>query len=352
MIKVPDVPIKSSVLKPGLLNRLRTVAASLVATCMCATGLFGVVSPASAQTQNYPSQPIKIVIGYAAGGTTDILARSVAEQLSKILNQTVIVENKAGAASNLGASYVAGSKPDGYVLFMATVASHGINPALYKKALGFDPINGFEPISMVASIPLLLVVNPSLPVKSVDDLIAYAGKQAGSLNYASSGNGAPNHLAAAMFADMAKVDLVHIPYRGGALANTSVMSGDTQLTFATMPAALPQVHAGKLRALAVTTTGRSPQLPDTPAMQETPVLKGFEINTWNALLAPKGTPPDVIAKLNAAVIQAMKVPSVVKRFEGEGATPVTSTPAELKSFIQNELNKWASVLARTPIKAD
>lgn len=304
------------------------------------------------QAQQYPAQPIKIVIGYAAGGTTDILARSVGEQLSKILNQTVIIENKAGAAGNLAAAYVSASKPDGYVLFMATVASHGINPALYKKALGYDPLTGFEPISMVASIPMLLVTSPTLPVKTVEDLIAYAAKHPGMLNYASSGNGAPNHLAGAMFADMAKIDPVHVPYRGGALANTSVMSGDTQYTFATMPAAMPQVAAGKLKALAVTTAARSNQLPDTPAMQETPVLKGFEINTWNALLAPKGTPPEVVATLNAAVVKAMQVPALVKRFEGEGATPMTSTPDELKAFIRSELTKWANVLARTPIKAD
>lgn len=318
---------------------LRAVTCALIATSVV-------------QAQQYPTQPIKIVIGYAAGGTTDILARSVGEQLSKILNQTVIIENKAGAAGNLAAAYVSASKPDGYVLFMATVASHGINPALYKKALGYDPLTGFEPISMVASIPMLLVTSPTLPVKTVEDLIAYAAKHPGMLNYASSGNGAPNHLAGAMFADMAKIDPVHVPYRGGALANTSVMSGDTQYTFATMPAAMPQVAAGKLKALAVTTAARSNQLPDTPAMQETPVLKGFEINTWNALLAPKGTPPEVVATLNAAVVKAMQMPALVKRFEGEGATPVTSTPAELKAFIRSELTKWANVLARTPIKAD
>lgn len=318
---------------------LRAVTCALIATSVV-------------QAQQYPAQPIKIVIGYAAGGTTDILARSVGEQLSKILNQTVIIENKAGAAGNLAAAYVSASKPDGYVLFMATVASHGINPALYKKALGYDPLTGFEPISMVASIPMLLVTSPTLPVKTVEDLIAYAAKHPGMLNYASSGNGAPNHLAGAMFADMAKIDPVHVPYRGGALANTSVMSGDTQYTFATMPAAMPQVAAGKLKALAVTTAARSNQLPDTPAMQETPVLKGFEINTWNALLAPKGTPPEVVAMLNAAVVKAMQVPALVKRFEGEGATPVTSTPDELKAFIRSELTKWANVLARTPIKAD
>lgn len=331
---------------PGKQALAGTFAASVM------MGVLLACSSLTAQAQTYPSQAIKIVIGYAAGGTTDILARSLGEQLSRILGQSVIIENKAGASGNLAAAYVSAAKPDGYVLYMATVASHGINPALYQTSLGYDPINGFEPVSMVASIPMLLVTNPALPVKTVDELIAYAKQQSGKLNYASSGNGSPGHLAAAMFSDMAKIDPVHVPYRGGALANTSVMAGDTQYTFATMPAALPQVQAGKLRALAVTTKNRSGQLPDLPAAQESAVLTGFEINTWNALLAPKGTPPAIIATLNAAVVEAMKVPAVVKRFEGEGATPVTNTPAELKVFIQSELTKWAAVIARTPIKAD
>ncbi|MEI6836714.1 MAG: tripartite tricarboxylate transporter substrate binding protein [Alcaligenaceae bacterium] len=312
------------------------------------------VSQAVAQTtaQAYPTQPLRIVIGYAAGGTTDILARSLAEQLSKILGQSVIVENKAGAAGNLAAAYVAQAKPDGYVLFMATLASHGINPALYKTALGYDPVKSFEPISMVAAIPMLLVVNPKLPIRSVQDLIAYAKKNPGQLNYASSGNGSPVHLSGAIFADSAKIDVAHIPYRGGAIANTSVMAGDTQYTFASMPAALPQVQAGKLRALAVTTKARSPQLPDIPTVEEAGGLPGYDINTWDALLAPKGTPSEVIAKLNAAVIQALQSPALAKRFEGEGAIPDTSTPADLASYIDAELLKWAAVVARTPIKVD
>jgi tripartite-type tricarboxylate transporter receptor subunit TctC len=305
-----------------------------------------------AQPQPYPNQPIRLVIGYAAGGTTDILARSLAEQLSKTLGQSVIVENKAGAAGNLAAAYVSQAKPDGYVLFMATLASHGINPALYKTDLGYDPVKSFEPISMVAAIPMLLVVNPKLPVNSVPELIAYAKQKPGQLNYASSGNGSPVHLAGAIFADAAKLDVVHIPYRGGAIANTSVMSGDTQYTFASMPAAMPQVQAGKLRALAVTTKERSPLLPNTPSVEEAGGLPGYDINTWDALLAPKGTAPAVIAKLNAAVIQALQSPALAKRFESEGAVPDTSTPEALAAFIKAELVKWAAVVARTPIKVD
>jgi len=334
---------------------MTVVSTRRFARLSCALGsILFVATQANAQpqTQTYPTQPIRIAIGYAAGGTTDILARSLAEQLSKILAQSVIVENKAGAAGNLAAAYVAQAKPDGYVLFMATLASHGINPALYKTGLGYDPVKSFEPISMVAAIPMLLVVNPKLPIKSVPELIAYAKKNPGELNYASSGNGSPVHLAGAIFADAAQIDVAHIPYRGGAIANTSVMSGDTQYTFASMPAAMPQVQAGKLRALAVTTKTRSPLLPDVPSVEEAGNLPGYDINTWDALLAPKGTPPEVITKLNAAVIQALQSPALAKRFEGEGAVPDTSTPQALATYIDAELLKWAAVVARTPIKVD
>lgn len=330
---------------------LRPTRVSVKLLLPFATVLF-CAAQALAQPQPYPNQPIRLVIGYAAGGTTDILARSLAEQLSKTLGQSVIVENKAGAAGNLAAAYVSQAKPDGYVLFMATLASHGINPALYKTGLGYDPVKSFEPISMVAAIPMLLVVNPKLPVNSVPELIAYAKQKPGQLNYASSGNGSPVHLSGAIFADAAKLDVVHIPYRGGAIANTSVMSGDTQYTFASMPAAMPQVHAGKLRALAVTTKERSPLLPNTPSVEEAGGLPGYDINTWDALLAPKGTAPAVIAKLNAAVIQALQSPALAKRFESEGAVPDTSTPEALAAFIKAELVKWAAVVARTPIKVD
>jgi tripartite-type tricarboxylate transporter receptor subunit TctC len=297
----------------------------------------------------YPDQPIRIVIGYAAGGTTDILARALGEQLGKALKQTFIVENKPGAAGNIAAAYVQQATPDGYTLFMATVASHGINPALYKGNLGYDPA-GFAPISMVASIPLVLIANPALPVKNVADLAALCKAKPGQMNYSSSGNGSPVHLAGAMFAQAEHMDIVHVPYRGGALANTSVMAGETQFSFATMPAALPQVKAGKLRALAVTTKERSAQLPDVPTVAETPGFKGYEINTWNALLAPKGTPQAVIDKLNQALKQAMASPELAKRFESEGATPQTSTPAQLNTFIASELKKYAAIVQDLNIK--
>jgi tripartite-type tricarboxylate transporter receptor subunit TctC len=302
--------------------------------------------------QNFPNQPIRIVVGYAAGGTTDILARSLGEQMGRILGQTIIVDNKPGAASNIGAAYVAQSKPDGYTLYMATVASHGINPALYKGKLTFDPIKDFAPISLVASIPLALVTSIKLPVKSLTEFVDYARKNPGKLNYASSGNGSPGHLAAAMFNDAMKLDIVHIPFKGGALANTSVIAGDTQLTFATLPGVLPHVQGGKLNVLAVTTAARSKEIPNTPTIAEAAKLPDYEINTWNALLAPKGTPPLVVERLNAAIAQAMKSPDLIQRFEREGATPVTSTPEQLNTFIATEIVKWGKVVDRTPMSAN
>ncbi|MVW73036.1 tripartite tricarboxylate transporter substrate binding protein [Bordetella sp. 15P40C-2] len=306
----------------------------------------------AAMANNYPSQPIRIVVGYAAGGTTDILARVLGEQLSKELKQPVIIENKPGAAGNIAATYVQDASPDGYTLFIATVASHGINPALYKRTLGYDPIKGFEPVGMVAAIPLLLVADPKLGVDKVQALVSLAKSKPGDLNYSSSGNGSPVHLAGAMFAQQANLDLVHIPYRGGALANTAVMSGDAQFSFATLPGAMPQVRANKLVPLAVTTRDRSPQLPDVPALAEIDGFAGYEINTWNALLAPKGTPAGVINTLSAALNAAMKSPTLRQHFEKEGAVPAQSTPAELSAFIPDELKKWAGVVESVNIRVD
>ncbi|MBD9418032.1 tripartite tricarboxylate transporter substrate binding protein [Achromobacter sp. ACM04] len=300
----------------------------------------------------YPSQPVRIVVGYAAGGTTDILARALGEQLSKELKQPVIIENKAGAAGNIAAASVQQAAPDGYTLFMATVSSHGINPVVYKKSLGYDPVGGFTPVSMIASIPLVLVANPKLPVASVADLVKLAREKPGDLNYSSSGNGSPVHVAGAMFASEAKVQIQHVPYRGGSLANSSVMSGETQFSFATLPAALPQVRAGALRALAVTTRDRSAELPDVPTVAEDSMFKGYEINTWNALMAPKGTPDAVVAVLNQAVARSLAVPALQTRFKGEGATPGASSPAELGQFVNAELTRWAGVIKEVGIQIE
>ena len=319
---------------------------------LAALALAGTAGGLPAAHAAYPDQPIRIVVGYAAGGTTDILARVLGEQLAKELKQSIIVENKPGAAGNIAAAYVQDARPDGYTLFMATVSSHGINPALYRRTLGYDPVGGFAPVSMVASIPLVLVTSAKLPINSADELVALARSKPGELNYSSSGNGSPVHLAGAMFAQQARLDLVHVPYRGGALANTAVMTGDAQFSFATLPGAMPQVKAGTLRALAVTTRERSPQLPGVPALGENAAFKGYDINTWNALLAPKGTPQAVVDTLNAAVRKAMSAPGLRQHFEKEGAVPATSPPAGLRDFIGGELDKWAGVVKSVNIRVD
>ncbi|MBB5216453.1 Bug family tripartite tricarboxylate transporter substrate binding protein [Parapusillimonas granuli] len=296
----------------------------------------------------YPDQPLRIVVGYAAGGTTDILARALGEQLAEELGTSVVIENKPGAAGSIAAAYVQNAKPDGYTVFIATVSSHGMNPALYNK-LNYDPVKGFAPISMLASIPLVLVTDPKLKFKSVAELVETARAKPGVLNYSSSGNGSPVHIAGAMFADQAKLDIVHVPYKGGAPANMAVMSGDAQFTFATLPAALPQVKGGKLDALAVTTKQRSTELPEVPTMAEDKNFTGYEINTWNALLAPAGTPDDVIQVLNKAVTKVMGAGKLQESFRREGALPQSSTPEELKAFIDQQLKYWHDVVKKLNI---
>ncbi|MYN12277.1 tripartite tricarboxylate transporter substrate binding protein [Pusillimonas sp. TS35] len=293
----------------------------------------------------YPEQPIRLVVGYAAGGTTDILARALGEQLATALNASVVIENKPGAAGSIGAAYVQNAKPDGYTVFIATVSSHGMNPALYSS-LNYDPVKGFAPVSMLASIPLVLVADPKRDYKTVDGLVKAAADKPGTLNYSTSGNGSPVHIAAAMFSDAANLDVVHVPYRGGAMANTAIMSGDAQFTFATLPAALPLVKAGKLDALAVTTKARSPQLPDIPTMAENSKFGNYEINTWNALLAPAGTPDEVIKTLNAAVVKVMSSQKLQTTFRHEGAEPASSTPEELKAFIDSQIGYWHNVVKK------
>ncbi|WP_442594746.1 Bug family tripartite tricarboxylate transporter substrate binding protein [Parapusillimonas sp. JC17] len=314
---------------------------------LCAIASAFVMGAAPAHAA-YPDQPLRIVVGYAAGGTTDILARALGEQLAEELGTSVVIENKPGAAGSIAAAYVQNAKPDGYTVFIATVSSHGMNPALYNK-LNYDPIKGFTPVSMLASIPLVLVTDPKLKYKLVSDLVDAAKSKPGVLNYSSSGNGSPVHIAGAMFADQAKLDIVHVPYRGGAVANMAVMSGDAQLTFATLPAALPQVKAGKLDALAVTTKQRSTELPEVPTMTEDKNFPGYEINTWNALMAPAGTPDEVVQVLNKAVTKVLNAGKLQQSFRNEGALPQSSTPEELKTFIDQQLEYWHGVVKKLDI---
>lgn len=310
---------------------------------------FALSLAAQAAMAAYPDRPIRLVVGYAAGGTTDILARALGEELSKTMNTSVVVENKPGAAGSLGAATVQNSKPDGYTLFIATVSSHGMNPALYSS-LNYKPIEGFEPVSMLASIPLVLVSDPKRNYKTVQDLIDDAQAKPGTLNYSSSGNGSPVHVAGALFADAKLLDIMHVPYRGGAMANTAVMAGDAQFTFATMPAALPHIKAKNLDALAVTTRERATQLPDVPTMAETAGFEDYEINTWNALLAPAGTPQDILDTLSIAVTKVMNSPKLRASFAHEGAIPKSSTPEELSKFIEQQIGYWDKVVKKLKLQ--
>ncbi len=237
----------------------------------------------------YPEQPIRLVVGYAAGGTTDILARALGEQLATALNASVVIENKPGAAGSIGAAYVQNAKPDGYTVFIATVSSHGMNPALYSS-LNYDPVKGFAPVSMLASIPLVLVADPKRDYKTVDGLVKAAADKPGTLNYSTSGNGSPVHIAAAMFSDAANLDVVHVPYRGRRHGQHRDHERRRPVHVCHTAGRPALVKAGKLDALAVTTKARSPQLPDIPTMAENSKFGNYEINTWNALLAPAGHP--------------------------------------------------------------
>ena len=260
---------------------------------------------AHAQTP-YPTKPIRIVVPFPAGGTTDILARAVAQRLTETLGQPVVVDNRPGAGGNIGAELVAKAAPDGYTLLMGTVGTHAINASLYAK-MPYDHVRDFAPVILVAGVPNVLVINPALPVNSVQELIAYGKANPGKLNFASSGNGTSIHLSAELFKTMTGVQMAHVPYKGSAPALVDLMGGQVQLMFDNLPSALPQIKAGKLKALAVTSAQRSSALPDVPTVIESG-LPGFEASSWFGLLAPAGTPKDIIAKLNGEVAKWLATP--------------------------------------------
>jgi len=295
----------------------------------------------SAFAQGYPTKPAKVIVPYPPGGPTDIVARVVSQKLSEQMGQQFIVENRPGAGGNIGAEAVAKSPADGYTLLVATTA-HAINPALFKS-LGYNLVKDFAPVSQLTSGPLVIVANPSLPVKNVKELIALAKAKPGTLNYASSGNGQSTHLSAELFGTMAGIKMNHIPYKGSAPALTDVMGGQASLMFDTMLSAMPQVKNGKLKAIAVTSAARSPAAPDVPTVAESG-LPGYEAIAWNGLLAPAGTPAEVVNKLNAELKKALDAPDVKDRFSAQGFGAAWNTREAFAKFIQAELDKWARVV--------
>ena len=291
---------------------------------------------AHAQTA-WPAKPIRMIVGFAAGGSTDVTARIIAQALSERLGQPVVVENRGGAGGNIGADAVAKADPDGYTLLMATSSTFAANPNLYKS-LPFDVRNDFAPITVTAFIPNLLVVNPSVPANNVADFIAYLKANPDKLNFASAGNGTSQHLSGELFNSLAGVRMTHIAYRGGAPAVSDLLGGQVQVIFAPLVEVIQQVRAEKLKALGITTAKRSPLLPEVPTILKS--LPGYEVTLWNGLLAPAKTPPDIIDRINRATIEALRSPEVKAKLAEQGSEPVGNTPAEFKAFIDSELVKW------------
>ncbi|WP_149137348.1 tripartite tricarboxylate transporter substrate binding protein [Cupriavidus campinensis] len=303
----------------------------------------------------YPNKPIRLVVPFPAGGTTDILARAVAAELSKLPGWNVVVDNKPGAGGNIGTDIVAKSAPDGYTLLMGTVGTHGINQSLYAK-LPFDPIKDFVPITEVASVPNVLVVNPAFAqqnkINSVNDLIAYARANPGKLNMASSGNGTSIHLAGELFKTQTKTFMVHFPYRGSGPALTDLSGGTMQLMFDNLPSSMQLIKSGKLKALAVTSAKPSPALPDLPTVAAAAKLPNFEASSWFGLLAPAGTPGDIVHRIQQEVAKSLATPAVRERMLAQGADPVGNTPEQFAAFIRAETTKWAKVVKDSGAKVD
>ena len=286
---------------------------------------------------------------FPPGGTSDILARAIGQKLSEEWGQQVIVDNRPGAGANIGAEVVAKSPADGYTLLLASTI-HTINPSLYSK-LTYDPVKDFAPITLIAATSQVLVVHPSLPVKTVKEFIAYAKKRPGELNYSSAGNGSQPHLTAELFKTRTGINIVHVPYKGAPPAMTDLLAGQVALTFATAPSAVPHVKAGKLRALGVSTAQRIAALPDVPTIAEAGV-PDFEAAGWNGLVGPAGMPAPVVDKLNAAVVKIVQVPAMSTYLSSQGADPQTTTPGEFAAYIKSEIVKWAKVVKDSGARID
>ena len=303
----------------------------------------------------WPAKPVKIVVPFAPGGTTDLLARAMATELSKAFPQPVIVDNRAGAGGNLGADVVAKSPADGYTLLMGTVGTHGINKSLYSK-MPYDPQKDFAPITLVAGVPNVMVMNAEAAkakgIATVKDFIKYAKANPGKLNMASSGNGTSIHLAGELFKSMTGTFMTHIPYTGSGPALLGLLSGNVDVMFDNLPSALPQIRSGKLTGFAVTSAQRSGAIPELPTIEEAGQLKGFDASSWFGLLAPAGTPPEVVNRVQQEVAKALASPAVKEKLLAQGAIPSGNSPQEFAKFIDAEIKKWAPVVKASGAKVD
>ncbi|RWR29243.1 tripartite tricarboxylate transporter substrate binding protein [Sinirhodobacter populi] len=309
--------------------------------------LAAAVLTATAAQADFPERTITMVIPFAAGGSTDLVGRVVAERMGRELGQQIVVQNVGGGGGSLGAAQVAEADPDGYTILMGTVATHALNPLILKQK-PYDPVADFAPVSLLVVVPNVLAVNPELPVNTVQELIDLA--KTDPLAYASSGNGTPLHLSGELFKSMAGIEMTHIPYRGSGPALTDVLGNQVPVIFDNLPSASGHINSGKLRALGVTTAERAPSFPDVPTIAET--LPGYETYTWNALFAPAGTPPETIELLNAAAKVAMADPAVIDRMGTFSATIIASTPEELGAHVQAEMTKWEPVVQEADVSLD
>jgi tripartite-type tricarboxylate transporter receptor subunit TctC len=303
----------------------------------------------AANAQSYPARPIHLIVPFPPGGVTDIVGRIIAQRLSEGLGQTVVVENRGGGNGSIGAQLASKAAPDGYTLFMGT-ATHAINATFMPNA-GFDLERDFAPVSLVASVPLLLAVNPAMPITDVKSLVAYGKANPGKLDFASGSTGSASHLAGEMLRSAAGIEMTHVPYKGGGPAVQDLIAGHVGLMFENMPSILPHVQAGRLRGIATTGPKRSPAIPELPTMIESG-FPGFEAGSWYGIFAPAGTPPEIITRLHAEVVKALKNPEMQKQLSAQGAEPIGNSPQEFASFIHSEIAKWAKVVKASGAKSE
>jgi len=319
-----------------------------LAACAALAPLAGQAQPAAA----WPTKPVKLVVGYAAGGATDVIARLLAIKLGEQMGQSFLVDNRAGANSNVGADIVAHSPPDGTTFYLFTIANT-INATLYDK-LNFDAQKDFEPVGLIARVPNILVVNPKLPVRTLPEYLKFAADSPNGITFASSGSGSSIHLSGEMFKMVTRSNMLHVPYRGSAPAVTDLLGGQVQSMFDNTPSSLPHVQGGRLRAIAITSAQRSPLLPDVPTIAESgiPGTAGFDVQSWFGIAAPAGTPRPIVEKLNAEINRALALPDVRKRLEELAATPGPGTPEQFKTFIAAETRRWHDVVKASGARAE
>ncbi len=307
-----------------------------------------IIGGTAALAQTYPAKTVRWISPWPAGGANDILSRAIAQELTKAFGQQVIVDNRPGASGTIGTDFVAKSAPDGYTVTLGSTPTHATAPSVYAS-LPYDPLRDFAPVTLIATLPNVLVVHPSVPATSVPGLIALARARPGKLNFASTGNGTSQHLSAELFKVMAGVDMVHVPYKGTAPALTDLLAGQVDLAFDNMPALLPHIHSGKLRALAVTPAKRSATLPNLPTIAEA-ALPGYDASVWFGVFVPAGTPRDIISRLHDAVVKGINTPELKQRMAALGAEIAGNTPEEFGAYWRNEIPKWAKVAKAAGIK--